>query len=312
MMQSPILSQLIWLKPRGFDRFIEMMTPPAGRTYNQFVLDTIKERIALQKQQAGKPENEKRLDMFHFLIDAQDSETGLPALNEEELRSECSLLIVAGTDTSAVSLSGILWCLTGDPWRCQKLVDEIRATFKSVDDIVHGPELSGCVYLRACIDEGMRLVPAGPGELPREVLPGGIRIKGEYYPAGTNVGFANWSGRRHEEVFGDPDVFRPERWIVSQATGMTEETVARMKSAFHPFVTGSYNCVGRQLAMVEMTIILARTLYRFDVRRAPGSTYGGGSPELGWGSRDRNQMQVEEAYISLWCGPEVQFRRRIT
>lgn len=282
------------------------------RKYNEFVADNIKNRIELQKEQEGKPEDEKRLDMFHFLIGAKDLETGLPALDHRDLKAESSLLIVAGTDTSANSLSGIFFYLTGDPRRCRKVVNEVRMAFKSVDDIVYSPELSACTYLRACIDEGMRMVPSGPGEFPREVLPGGIQIKGEYYPAGTIVGFSHWTGRRSQEVYGDPEVFRPERWIEDESSGVTAESVARMRSNFHPFLTGPGNCVGRHLAMMEMMVILARTLYRFDIRRAPGSTFGGGSPELGWGSRDRNQMQIEEAYISLRHGPEVQLRRRAT
>lgn len=308
--RSPFLDLLLWLKPRGLERLFDMITPPPVQKYNEFLYDTVTSRIALQKEQAEKPEEERRLDMFHFLCEARDPDTGLPAYGENDLRGESSLLIIAGTDTTAVSLSGVFFYLTGDPRRCQKLAGEILSTFDSAEDIVHGPKLLGCTYLKACIDEAMRLTPSGPCELPREVLPGGIRINGEYFPPGTTVGTVPWVTSRNEEVWGDAGVFRPERWLLDEADGVTAESLARLRANFHPFLTGPGSCVGKNVAMAEIMITVARTLYRMDVRRAPGSTLGGGGRALGWGARDERQFQLEDAFISLRQGPVVQFRKR--
>ncbi|KAH8702535.1 cytochrome P450 monooxygenase-like protein [Talaromyces proteolyticus] len=310
MCRSPFLKLLLWLKPRGLDRLFELITPPAVQKYNEFVYSSVTSRIALQKEQAEKPEVERRQDMFYFLCDAKNPDTGLPAYDEDELRAESSLLIIAGSDTTSISLSGIFFYLTGDPRRYQNLVNEILTTFDCPEEIVHGPKLLSCQYLKACVDEGMRLTPSGPSELPRQVLPGGIQIKGEYYGPGTIVGTVPWANSRNQEVYGDPDIFRPERWIVDESTGVTKEEVSRIKANFHPFLTGPGNCIGKNLALTEILITIARTLYRLDVRRAPGSTFGGGAPELGWGARDRRQLQLGDAYISLRQGPEVQFRKR--
>lgn len=165
-------------------------------------------------------------------------------------------------------------------------------------------------YLRACIDEGMRLTPSGPSELSREVLPGGLIVLGEHYPAVTIVGTAPWANSRNQEVYDDPKVFRPERWIVDEAAAVSKEDVARIRANYHPFSAGRGNCVGQSFAMAELMITVARTVQQLDIRRAPGSTKGGGSPELGWGARDSRQFQLIDAYISLRKGPEVQFRRR--
>ncbi|RYP41689.1 hypothetical protein DL767_000894 [Monosporascus sp. MG133] len=309
--RSPFLSLVVWLKPRGLDKLFELMTPPAVQQYYQFVHKSVTERIALQQEQAEKPESEKRQDMFYFLCEARDPDTGLPAYDETDLRAEANLLIIAGSDTTAISLSGIFFYLTGNPNQYQKLVKEIRTTFDTADDIVYGPKLSSCVYLKACIDEGMRLAPSGPSELSREVLPGGATIKGEHFPAGTIVGTSPWVNSRNEEIYGDPNLFRPERWIADEdGAGVTREQVAQIRSNFHPFAAGPGNCVGKNLAMTELMITVARTLHRLDVRRAPGSTVGGGAPELGWGARDRKQYQLIDAYISLRRGPVVQFRKR--
>lgn len=285
------------------------MTPPAVQRYYQFIYDSVTERIALQKAQASKPESERRKDIFYFLCEARNPDTGMPAYDEVDLRGEANLLIVAGSDTTAISLSGVFFYLSGDQYRYDKLVRELRTTFESADDIVYGPKLSSCTYLKACIDEGMRLTPSGPSELPREVLAGGIKIQGQYYPQGTIVGTMAWANSRNQEVYGDPEVFRPERWIVDEAQGVTQGDVARMRANFFPFSSGPGNCAGQNIAMSEMMIVIARTLHRLDVRRVPNSTMGGGAPELGWGARDRRQLQLFDAYISLRRGPEVQFRK---
>ncbi|KAK8092609.1 Benzoate 4-monooxygenase cytochrome P450 [Apiospora kogelbergensis] len=309
--RSPFLDLLVWLKPRGVNRLFALLTPPPIQRYYQFVFDSVSKRIALQKAQVTKPEAERRKDLFYFLCEARNADTGLPAYDDIDLRAEANLLIIAGSDTTAISLSGIFFYLTGDQHRYQKLVRELRTTFKSVDDIVYGPTLNNCTYLKACIDKSMRLTPTGPSELSRDVLPGGIKILGQYYPQGTIVGTSAWADSRNQEVYGDPEIFRPERWIVGDEQGYpnTKEDVARIRRNFFPFASGPGNCVGQNVAMSEIMLVAARTLHRLDVRRAPGSTMGPGAPELGWGSRDRKQLQLADAYIALRRGPEVQFRK---
>ncbi|KAI1493642.1 benzoate 4-monooxygenase cytochrome P450 [Biscogniauxia mediterranea] len=301
MCRSPFLKLLLWLKPRGLDWLLELIAPPAAQQYTKFVQDSVTERIALQKLQADKPENERRQDLFYFVAEARD-EAGRPAYNELELHAESSLLIVAGSDTTAVSLSALFFYLTGDPQRCQKLASEIRSAFDRAEDIVYGPELMRCTYLRACVDESLRLTPTSPSDLPREIRAGGMKIKGQYYPPGTIVGTVPWASSRDAKVYGDADVFRPERWILGE--GATEDELKRAKAGFHPFLSGQYNCVGQNLAMAEVLITVARTLHRLDVRRTPGSTLGGGKE-----ARDKNQFQLVDAYVSFRKGPEVQFRK---
>lgn len=69
--------------------------------------------------------------------------------------------------------------------------------------------------------------------------------------------------------------------------------------------------MGKNLAMTELMITVARTMYQLDIRQAPGLTKGGGTPELEWGARDRGQYQLVDAFVSLRHGPEVQFRSRV-
>ncbi|KAF2266139.1 benzoate 4-monooxygenase cytochrome P450 [Lojkania enalia] len=311
MCRSPFLGLIIWLKPRGLDRLVELITPPAVRNFNDFVFDSVTKRLELYKKQEHIPEHERRQDMFYFLCKGQDSSTKQVAYTEDELRAEASLLIIAGSDTTTASLASIFWYLVRAPRCYRKLLDELQKTFKTAENVIYGPKLMGCTYLRACIDEGMRLVPPGPCEPPREVLAGGLNVLNDHYPEGTIVGTAPWCDSLNEDVYGDPGVFRPERWIVDDAVGVTKAMVTEIRTNFHPFLTGPGSCAGKNIALAEIHLVVARTLLRFELRKTPRSTLGEGSPELAWGERNRKQFQVVDAYISLKQGPEVQFRKRL-
>lgn len=310
MCRSPLLDMIIWFKPRGLDRLVELITPRPVQQFQEFVYDSVTKRFELYRKQENIPENERRRDMFYFLCKAQDSSTGHLAYTEDELRAEASLLIIAGSDTTTASLASIFWYLIRAPRCYQRLVHELQRTFKAAESVINGPKLMGCTYLRACVDEGMRLVPPGPCEPPREVLSGGLHIMGEYYPKGTIVGTAPWCDSRNEEVYGDPGAYRPERWIVDEATGVTQEMVAKIRTNFHPFLTGPGACAGKNIAIAEILLVVSKTLLRFDLRKTPGSTLGEGDPKFGWGERDRKQYQIIDAYVSLKQGPEVQYRKR--
>lgn len=306
-----MVGAFLWLKPRGLNHVVEWLTPKEIKGYYAFLDQSVTERSELETtlQKAGQDQH-MRKDMFHYLFQVKDAETGQPAYSREELRAEANLLVIAGSDTTSISLCGFFFYITHYPRVYAKLVKHIRSTFASIDEIVEGPQLSSCQYLRACIDEAMRMAPAVPSELPRTVLPGGLRVDGEFLPEGSCVGTTGWSTGHNEESYNDFNIYRPERWIVDEENGVTTESVAYAKSCFHPFSAGPWNCVGQNLAMLEMMLVAARTLYRMDVRFAPGFTVGEGTAGLGWGRRNKNQYQLNDGFTAFAHGPMLQFRRR--
>ncbi|KAI4282214.1 MAG: hypothetical protein L6R35_005468, partial [Caloplaca aegaea] len=309
--RSPFQGLLLWLRPRGVNKLLDIITPPDIKAYHTFIEESvaIRRRAEESSEKPSQDSSSKRQDMFHFLFQAKDSDTGGPAHSQQELFAEANLLVIAGSDTTSIHLCGFFFYLSRSPRPYQKLIKEIRSLFQSADEIVGGPQLSSCRYLRACLDESMRLTSAVPSELSRTILAGGLTIEGEHYPVGVTVGASSWSIGRSDE-FGDPLVYRPERWLVDETTGVTSEEVARISSLVHPFSAGWGNCVGQNLAMLELLTTIARTLYRLDVRAEPGSTLGEGAPDLGWGRRDRKQFQLEDAYVAMRDGPMVQFKKR--
>jgi cytochrome P450 len=86
-----------------------------------------------------------------------------------------------------------------NPSILKKLTDEIRSTFETVEDINSGLALNLCTYLRAVIDEAMRLSPPVGGILPREVLPGGLDVDGIHIPEGTYPGSNNSNITPHKK-----------------------------------------------------------------------------------------------------------------
>jgi cytochrome P450 len=165
-------------------------------------------------------------------------------------------------------------------------------------------------YLYACIDETMRMSPPVPGPLPREVLPGGAAIDGEFYRAGTEVAVTTYALHHHEGHFPDSFSFRPERWIVDAKTGVSEKSVAVAQAAFAPFSTGVRGCIGKNLAYMELATVLATLLWLYDVRSARDDRTGEGRPDRAWGRRRKGEYQLEDFFIGERDGPAVEFKAR--
>ncbi|TVY86296.1 Cytochrome P450 monooxygenase [Lachnellula willkommii] len=294
------------------DILLERIKTPETARFEDFVQASVAERTE-QEQRFQKERiqgQEPRKDMFHYLFQARDPDTGGPAYTSNQLFSEATLLTIAGTDTTSTAMCAIFFYLAHNPRVYKKLTREVREKFGSAHEIVGGLKLASCQYLRACIDESLRVAPPVLPELSREVLPGGLSIDGAFVPEGVQVGTSGWSLMHHDEVFGDPWVYRPERWIVDEESGVTAGDVSRAQMAFHPFSIGVGNCVGRNLAMQELLVTVGRLLYRMDIRVPVGDSLGAGSEELGWGRRGKRTYQIRDAYVAVKDGPMLQFKRR--
>lgn len=245
-----------------------------------------------------------RKDFFYYLLKAKDPETGR-GFTTPELWGESNLLIIAGSDTTSTALTAAIFYLVHNPSKLAKLNDEIRAAFTETEEIRMGPKLSSLPYLRAVIDEAMRLSPSVGGLLPREVLPGGITIDGHPIPAGTVVGVPHYAIHHNAAYYHDPFSFTPERWLSST------EDVALAQSAFCPFSVGPRGCIGKGMAYAEMGATLARVVHMYDMRLAPGTSVGGGNPSSTEVGRQRSgEFQLRDSFTSMKEGPLVQFRSR--
>jgi cytochrome P450 len=138
------------------------------------------------------------------------------------------------------------------------LLKEIRGKFTKADDITF-ERLTELKYMNACIKEALRVYPPVPIGSPRVVSPGGQRILGKYIPAATRVSVHHWSTYHSESNFKDADLFVPERWLKTEARYAGDAL-----EAHQPFAFGPRNCLGQNMAMHEMRLILATLLFNFD------------------------------------------------
>lgn len=250
-----------------------------------------------------------RKDFFYHLLNAKDPETG-NGFSMDELWGESNLLIIAGSDTTSTAMAATFFYLAHNAVALQKLYQEIRTSFSDVEEIVSGSTLSGCAYLRACIDESMRMTPPVAGALPRQVLPGGIDIDGHHIPSGVDVGVPHYAIHHNDAYFPRPFDYVPERWLSDPGANPLHNKLADAHAAFCPFSIGPRGCIGKGLAYVELSVTIARVIYMFDLRLVPGSTLGSGSKDLEFGRTRSTEYQIEDRFASMKDGPMLQFRRR--
>ncbi|CZT14739.1 probable cytochrome P450 67 [Ramularia collo-cygni] len=250
-----------------------------------------------------------RKDFFYHLLKAKDPETGA-GFTTPELWGESNLLIIAGSDTTSTALAATIFYLVHHPEALRKVTQEVRSAFEDVEDIRIGATLSSLHYVRACVDEAMRMSPSVGGILPREVLAGGMDIDGLQIPAGTVVGVPHYTLQHNSAYYPAPFEYKPERWMAGSSNDVTADTVAVTQSAFCPFSVGPRGCIGKSMAYAEMTTTLARIVHMYDMRLAPGSTAGEGKASFEYGRHRSQEYQLKDCFTSMKEGPLVQFRAR--
>ncbi|CAF3434723.1 unnamed protein product [Fusarium graminearum] len=194
------------------------------------------------------PNSEDRGDFFASLLRKGGNE-----VPEPELLQQSNTLIVAGSETTATCLTGIVFCLLSNPSCLEALSNEVRSRFQS-DSEITGDATADMKYLSAVIEEGLRIFPPAPFGLPR-ISPGAV-IDGHYVPPGVTVSVDHWTTKHDRRYWKDPYSFIPERWI--------DEGFGDTKQASQPFSLGPRACLGINLAYLEMRIIIAKMVYCFD------------------------------------------------
>ncbi|KAI0201487.1 cytochrome P450 [Astrocystis sublimbata] len=178
-----------------------------------------------------------------------------------------------------------------------------------------GPQLASCRYLRAAIDEALRMSPPLPGTLWRERAAdtgGPWIIDGHVVPPGTKVGVNTYALHHNEAYFPEPFSFVPERWL-EDSTPFPQASHRDMQDAFAAFSTGPRGCAGKAMAYLEASLVVARTLWYFDFEAAPGGsgTLGAGrSSGAAQGRRMSTEYQLYDVFISIHDGPNLVFSPR--
>lgn len=296
-------------------RYLLFTSPLAPYLGGQLVRDQVRlksfclQALARRREAQASDKAAPGKDFFHHLFLGKDPDTGL-GYTDDGLLSETLLLVIAGSDTSSTCLAAAFFYITRHPAVLSRLTAEIRSLKVENDICAANVTEARMPYLRACIDETLRIAPPVPAHIPREVLPGGAVIDGTFYPAGTVVGVSAYALHHNEEYFPEPFTFSPERWIVDPASSVSSESVERARLAFCPFSVGIRGCMGKNMAYLEISLALTWLLWHFEVRLKAGDRTGAGGSEKGEGRELKGEYQMHDCFVVKRDGPVVQFRAR--
>ncbi|KAJ5801159.1 uncharacterized protein N7518_003227 [Penicillium psychrosexuale] len=149
----------------------------------------------------------------------------------------------AGSETTGIAL--------------ERLRREVDEALDGIEDTKVAPfaRIRYLPYLKVCIDEGLRLLPPSATTTPRYTPPSGQDIMGYWIPGNTEVLCPTYSLQRNPDIFSNPDVFEPERWLSDNAKDL--------HTSFLPFSAGPRACIGRNITYMEQQMLIASLVHRY-------------------------------------------------
>ncbi|KAI0173211.1 isotrichodermin C-15 hydroxylase [Hypoxylon sp. FL1284] len=247
-------------RPMGFLTAINMY-PTLSAVLNFFIAfaargpmhlhdDLVKPMVAKRLEMGDRP------DLINPLIRLQGSEK----TSMSDLIINTNVIVGAGAETSAGTLAAVTSFLIDNPEKLKSLQKEVRSAFKDEGQIT-ADAVSRLPYLIACIDESLRIFPQTGSPSLRYTDRDSV-IAGVPVPKDTVVGIWPWAIYRAPNLWTDPEGFHPERFLGDPKFSNDA------REAFKPFFTGSRDCIGQNLALIEMRIVLAHMIFNFDMERS--------------------------------------------
>ena len=238
---------------------LDMLLPPSIPTPRDIGRALFKRRWmklieTILASRLAEPQPETPRDLFDLLRAARDPETG-SGFSAEQLRDQVATLILAGHETTAVTLFWAVIMLSEAQPEQDWLAEE--AAQVAIDPENGFAAMAQLVRTRAVVNETLRLFPAA-FTVVRETIKAD-RAGDIDLPPRSVVMIAPWVLHRHHKLWDEPEVFRPERFMPDQP--------APSRFAFMPFGAGPRICVGAQFAMAEAILVLASLIGRFQVTR---------------------------------------------
>lgn len=211
--------------------------------------------VARVSQRLEGKQDVERVDLLARLMEGKD-ESGVK-LGRAELTAEALTQLIAGSDTTSNTSCAILYWVTKTPGVIEKLQKELDIAIPAGVDVPTYDMVKDLPYLRNVINETLRIHSTSSLGLPRLVPPGeGIEILGKHFPSYTVLSVPAYTIHHSKDIWGnDADEYVPERWDF-----LTE----RQKNSFIPFSYGPRSCVGRNVAEMELALIVGTTFRRYE------------------------------------------------
>jgi cytochrome P450 len=189
-------------------------------------------------------------DLLSMLMHARDEDES--CMSDKQLRDEVMTFLLAGHETTALTLTWTWYLLAQHPAVEEKLHDEIKRALG--DRLPEFSDLPSLPFAERVIKESMRLYPPAWSLARTVVSP--FELRGYTIPAGANVVMSQWIMHRNSRYFPDPERFDPDRWSPERAQKLP-------RFAYFPFGGGPRQCIGNSFAMMEATLVLVTIAQRF-------------------------------------------------
>ena len=243
---SPVRSSFIFLKFLQIDL-------GAWSPWGNFIRTQQKIYNLLQAEIDERRTNPEKLgnDILSLMLSATDEDG--QSMSDDQLKDELITLLVAGHETTATSLAWAFYWLEKLPEIKAKLLQEIDSLGKNPDPL----EISRLPYLTAVCQETLRLYPIVPIAFGR-IANQDIEIMGRYFESGTTLVPCIYLTHHREDLYPNSKQFKPERFLERDYTPYE----------FIPFGGGVRLCLGYALAMLEMKLVIASILSRYNLELA--------------------------------------------
>ncbi|XP_061374459.1 cytochrome P450 CYP82D47-like [Gastrolobium bilobum] len=246
-----------WLDFNGYEKAMK-------RTASE--LDTVVEGWLVEhkrKRELNTNEKEEQDFMDVMLNVLQDAE--ISDYDSDTIIKATTLnLILAGSDTTMVTLTWALSLLLNHQMELKKAQDELDIHIGK-DRKVEESDIKKLVYLQAIVKETLRLYPPSPIITFRSAMDDCTFSCGYQIPAGTHLMVNAWKIHRDGRVWPDPHDFKPERFLTSHK----DVDVRGQNYELVPFSSGRRACPGASLALRVVHLTLARLLHSFNVASPP-------------------------------------------
>jgi cytochrome P450 len=242
------------------------LTAKHRKRYYELAENAVGKRLSL-----GETGN-KRSDFLSAVMGRVGEAEG-KGLTKTELEVNSLAMVIAGSQLTTVALTTATFLLLTNPATYDRLCKEIRTAFLREKDITITTTTS-LPYLSAVINETLRIHHPTPIHLPRLIPPGGMMIDGTWIPGNTVIGMALHQAQTSPQHFHDPLGFHPERFLSPSDSRYDWRYKSDNMGAFRPFSIGNRSCLGSKVFMAEARVILAKTLWSFDLSLPEDADWG--------------------------------------
>ena len=216
-------------------------------------LDTLVAQIIAR----GRAQGEQADHLLARLANARDEDGG--SMSDEQLRDEAVTLLLAGHETTALTLTYAVYLLSENPDKRARLCDELARELGGRP--VSYAALPRLKYLDAVTRETLRLYP--PAYLIGREIAEPFALGGYDLPKGAVALMSPYTIQRDARFYVEPHAFRPERWLEPRATPLP-------RFAYFPFGGGPRVCIGNHFAQMEIALVLATLMEQVELNVVPG------------------------------------------